>query len=318
MHRFTALLALYAGLLAHSQLLPMNLPSRRPESSLPKGTTPTSSSALRLLLLRETGSECGPDTNDCDSGCIPADGQCCGAGDGGWCSAGTTCVDGGCCPDGADCSGGAARSCGPDHVFCGDKCMPDAAACCAGGSYFCGLGTSCTDDGLCREDVDSGCARGEVSCGDADGCIPAGQVCCSTYYCPRGYECGDADRECAVSSTGGGEGGEGDDALCTGDFVACGDSCMPKGGVCCDGFFCGAGETCAPGRKCTLPDGSEPGDGDDEGEDRTTESAGPTSTTATGGGSSPTGGDDEPGRAGQLGLSRSTLLAAILLLPLII
>ena len=256
MHRINILVALLTSV-AHAELLPMNLPSRRTDSALPEGNTSPA------LLLRQTATDCGRGTTSCDSGCIPIDGQCCGSGDGGWCSAGAYCQSDGCCPDDEDCSG-PATSCGRDRVFCGDKCMPDGAACCSGEDYFCGSGTICTDDGLCKDDLSiPRCGRGDESCGS--GCIPSGQICCETYHCPIGYSCGDADFECAPKTGDGGDTDEdGDDsAMCVGDFEPCGNSCMAKEGTCCNGFYCGAGEKCAPGRKCEVADEE---DTDDDGE----------------------------------------------------
>lgn len=304
MRRLNALLALAAGPI-HAQLLPMNQPSRRIDSSLPEGNTSPA------LFLRQTATDCAKDTRSCDSGCIPEDGQCCSAGDGGWCGAGTSCESGGCCPNGDDCSG-PAKSCGQNRVFCGDKCMPEGAACCSGENYFCGSGTTCTDDGLCSDMANGpGCGSDEESCGS--GCIPSGQVCCGTYHCPVDYACGDADYECASRSGGGetdGDGDGGDAAMCVGDFEACGSSCMPRGGTCCDGFFCGAGEKCGPRRKCEVTDGSDAEDGE-EGDDEGDGGGGSPSAATTEDGARPPA-TDEPGGARRLTICLGVFLAPIL------
>lgn len=308
MRRLDTFFGLAVGLI-NAQLLPMNLPSRRLDSSLPEGN------AASDLLIRQSATDCPRDTNSCDSGCIPDDGQCCDTGDGGWCGAGTSCLSNGCCPDGEDRTG-PATSCGEDGVFCGDKCMPEGAECCPGENYFCGSGSTCTDDGLCSDESDSpACGDDEESCGS--GCIPSGQICCETYYCPVGYSCGDADFECAVSRTG-----EDEPAMCRGDFEACGNSCMPKGGTCCDGFFCGAGEKCASGRRCEVTDrgsgdDNEEDDGNDEAEETDGDDGSPSAPASDGGDSSSDG--DEPDGSRRLAAGQGGFLALIAaLLPLLL
>lgn len=285
---------------ARAQLLPMNLPFRMLESTLPEGNT---SPSTPLMTRQQTRRSCGADANNCDEGCIPRGGQCCNAGDGGWCNSGTFCQNGGCCPTGQDCSG-PISSCPDGHVLCGNKCMPRGASCCAGDNYYCGAGTTCTNRGLCADGRGiTGCTSDETICGI--GCIPSGQICCKTYHCPPSYVCGRTEFECAVSSmTNGGNltggGGNGTSTQCDGPFEACGTSCMPKGGTCCDGFYCPAGQMCAPDQKCVDPNN----DGDDNESNKTSTTIASStkpnenSPTATGGNESVAAHQIEVGRLG--------------------
>jgi len=241
------LLALWLGL-ARAQLLPMNLPSRGMAADLPAGNM-----SPAMLFIRATG-DCASGAKGCDDGCIPTGGQCCNSGQGGWCSRGTRCQSGGCCPDGQACPG-PATSCPGGTEFCGDKCMPRGARCCGSNLYFCAAGSTCTANGLCDDGRgERGCTADEDTCGG--GCMPAGKRCCSTHYCATEFNCGSGPFECAPSISQGGKGsGGGSAALCDGDFESCGISCMPKEGVCCDGFYCPAGSSCAPDQKCATSDG---------------------------------------------------------------
>ncbi|KAH7147062.1 hypothetical protein B0J13DRAFT_442200 [Dactylonectria estremocensis] len=94
------------------------------------------------------------------------------------------------------------------------------------------------------------CDIGETAC--RGGCMPLTGECCSTNtgYCDIGFYCMaegccEDGSVCTGSSSG-----------CSDGYEICGDYCMPEGSVCCDTFFCDAGETCTSDGYCYSSDNS--------------------------------------------------------------
>jgi len=131
----------------------------------------------------------------CDGECIPAGAVCCHDSQGGWCPAGSVCIDEGCCPFEWLCDG---IICRPEGYVCcntGDgaycppefpKCCP-SKICCASDSECCGHG--CCEPGYyCCSDKSQCCKQGYICC-NGGGCCKKGTECCGTKCCGAGMQC---------------------------------------------------------------------------------------------------------------------------------
>lgn len=189
---YSALLLAAAGLVAAEGLTAMNL-----GDVLGRGVTAAGLGSSAFGVHAVTGT-CGIGEMDCDTGCMPLTGICCGLGNGAYCDIGYSCVSDGCCPVGKVCTG-EPTGCEGDRDLCGEFCVPKGTCTSGGGGGGNGGGGSGGGDGSCP--------TGYEACDDA--CMPSGSVCCHNgYHCDAGQTC-TADFKCQLGSGGGGGGGGG-------------------------------------------------------------------------------------------------------------
>ncbi|WQF83985.1 hypothetical protein CDEST_08999 [Colletotrichum destructivum] len=246
-----------------------------------RGLLPGAASSLLSFGLASSATttpSCAPALQKaCDGKCIPSTGDCCATGTGGYCEPGKHCVPGGCCRDGNTCSSGPPQGCSAGRVLCNRLCVPNGAVCCPLAGY-CNAGETCAADGsFCTRSSSSSPSTSvkstiSTSSGDKSGskggqcvadkvpcvneCIPMGKRCCTTYYCNAGETC-EPDGKCgpmpsAKGGAGGGGGVGGGVIQCGKGSTLCGTGCMPTGEVCCETYYCFAGQTCAGNGQCRI------------------------------------------------------------------
>ncbi|KAM0511633.1 hypothetical protein ACHAPE_009684 [Trichoderma viride] len=190
MSPYSALLLAAAGLVAAEGLTAMNL-----GDVLGRGVTAAGLGSSAFGVHAVTGT-CSIGETDCETGCMPLTGICCGLGNGAYCDIGYSCVSDGCCPVGKVCTG-EPTGCEGDRDLCGEFCVPKGTCTSGGGGGGNGGGGSGGGDGSCP--------TGYEACDDA--CMPSGSVCCHNgYHCDAGQTC-TADFRCQLGSGGGGGGG---------------------------------------------------------------------------------------------------------------
>ncbi|KAL7944930.1 hypothetical protein V8C42DRAFT_324116 [Trichoderma barbatum] len=119
-----------------------NISPRKPPARILAQLSPLSHFQDASVVV---AAQCRPGEVVCNSGCMPAIGECCPDGLG-YCKQGFSCITDGCCPIGHECSD--KITCDLGEVPCGDKmCMPKDAVCCPNGSY-CGAGEECVQNGF--------------------------------------------------------------------------------------------------------------------------------------------------------------------------
>ncbi|GJC96434.1 hypothetical protein ColKHC_05260 [Colletotrichum higginsianum] len=245
-----------------------------------RGLLPGAGSSLLSFGLASSATtpSCAPVLQTaCDGKCIPSTGDCCATGTGGYCEPGKHCVPGGCCRDGNTCSSGPPQGCSAGRVLCNRLCVPAGAVCCPLAGY-CNAGETCAADGsFCTRSSSSSpstsvkstistssgdksgskggqCVADKVPC--ANECIPVGKKCCTTFYCNAEETC-EPDGKCgpvpgAKGGAGGGGGVGGGVVQCGKGNTLCGTGCMPTGEVCCETYYCFAGQTCAGNGQCRI------------------------------------------------------------------